>query len=314
MNPFPYENLSDEEFEGLTIRICKEILGIGAKTFSPGPDGGKDSWFEGTAEKFPSTKKPWTGKFIIQAKHTGTLNASCADNDFSVNKTSILAKEIDRLNEIKTENPFDNYIIFTNRKLPGHTHPTIVTMLRHGLSIEHAEIIGREQINTYLIDFPFIANSFGMHRFLEPLRFYEKDLRDLIVLFAGQSRQVSAAAAEYITNLDLIDKDEKNALNNLGKEYFDFMLDHSTKHFSDIQNFLTDPRNDQYTRKYANTVSDLQAKIILERNRFTEFQMVIEHLVSFLVENNEEKLIEQRQLVRVFIHFMYFNCDIGKTK
>jgi hypothetical protein len=314
MNPFPYENLLDEEFETLVIRICKEILGIGAKTFSPGPDGAKDSWFEGTAETFPSTREPWSGKFIIQAKHTRTQNASCADNDFSVNKTSILAKEIERLCKIKTEHPFDNYIIFTNRKLPGGAHSAIKTMLRDGLSIDHAEIIGREQITTYLTDFPFIANNFGLHRFLAPLRFYEKDLRDLIVLFAAQRLQVSTAASKYITNLDLIGKPEKNALNNMGKEYFDFMLDHSTKHFTDIQAFLTDPRNDQYTRMYTNTVSDLKAQIILERDRFTEFQQVIEHLVSFLVENNRENLNEHRQLVRVFIHFMYFNCDIGKTK
>jgi hypothetical protein len=257
MNPFPYENLTDEEFEDLIIRICKEILGIGAKTFSAGPDGAKDSWFEGKAQKFPSSTEPWNGKFVIQAKHTKTLNASCADNNFSVNKTSILVKEIDRLNEIKVDNPFDNYIIFTNRKLPGDMHPTIVKMLRVGLSIDHTEIIGREQINAYLVDFPFIANGFGLYKFLEPLRFYEKDLRDLIILFAEQSRQVSAAASEYITTLDLIDKDEKNTINNLGKDYFDFMLDHSTKHFTDIEHFLTDPRNDPYTRMYTNTVSDL---------------------------------------------------------
>src|ERR1700722_12888532 len=101
MNPFPYENLSDEEFEDLVIRICKEILGIAAKTFSPGPDGAKDSWFEGTAQKFPSTTAPWSGKFVIQAKHTRTLNASCADNNFSVNASSVLLKEIKRLNQIK---------------------------------------------------------------------------------------------------------------------------------------------------------------------------------------------------------------------
>ena len=100
MNQFPFENLTDEEFENLVIRIGKEVLGIGCKTFSVGKDGAKDSWFMGTAEYFPSKTAPWTGTFNIQAKHTKVYNASCSDNDFSVNQTSILAKEISRLNEV----------------------------------------------------------------------------------------------------------------------------------------------------------------------------------------------------------------------
>src|SRR6266496_1996348 len=113
MNVFPYENLSDEEFENLVIRICKEILGIGSKTFSVGKDGAKDSWFTRKARYFPSLNQPWEGTFNIQAKHTQVYNASCSDNDFSVNKTGILAREIDRLKEVKLTTPFNNYLIFT---------------------------------------------------------------------------------------------------------------------------------------------------------------------------------------------------------
>jgi hypothetical protein len=87
MTSFPYENLNDEEFETLVISICQEVLGIGCKTFSPGRDGAKDSWFTGTATLYPSTASPWSGKFNIQAKHTSIYNASCSDNEFSVNQT-----------------------------------------------------------------------------------------------------------------------------------------------------------------------------------------------------------------------------------
>jgi hypothetical protein len=52
MNQYPYENLTDEEFENLVIRIGKEILGIGCKTFSVGKDGAKDSWFTGKQNIF----------------------------------------------------------------------------------------------------------------------------------------------------------------------------------------------------------------------------------------------------------------------
>lgn len=313
MNQFPYENLTDEEFENLVIRICKEILGIGCKTFSAGKDGAKDSWFTGTAESFPSKAKPWSGTFNIQAKHTKIYNASCSDNDFSVNQTSVLAKEIKRLNEIKKTTPFNNYITFTNRKLTGEK-VALIKKLKVELGIENADIIGREQIDTYLTDHEQIAYQFGLHKFIAPLRFYEKELRDVIIVFTEQSKTISTEAKSYIKSFTVIDKEKKNELNNLGKEYFEFLKNHSLQYFEEIEKFLRDPKNETYTRMYSNTISDLQGAITVQRNRFNEFELIIEHLVNYTVENNEEKLKDLRKIVRVFMHFMYFNCDIGKTE
>ncbi len=209
MSQLPYEILNDTEFENLIIRICKEILGIGCKTFSTGKDGAKDSWFTGTAQHFPSKIAPWTGTFNIQAKHTQTYNSSCSDNDFYVNKTSILEKEITRLNEVQKVTSFDNYIIFTSRKLSGGTHPKIVEKLQKGLKIKNAEIIGREDIDAYLTDYPQIAHQFGLSMFIFPLRFYEKDLREVIIVFSEQSSIISAEADNYITSYTAINKEEK---------------------------------------------------------------------------------------------------------
>lgn len=314
MTKFPYENISDEEFENVVIRICKELLGIGCSTFSAGKDGAKDSWFNGTAERFPSQAKPWSGVFNIQAKHTTIFNANCSDNDFLENQTSVLNKEVKRLKEIKLITPFDNYILFTNRKLSGITHPIIIKKLKDELLLQNTEIIARDQIDTYLTDYPFIANQFGLFKFIAPLRFYEKDLKEVIIIFSQESKVISQEAADYVHSFDLITKGKKNELNNLSKDYFDFILTHSTKYFEEIEKYLKNPINDRYTRMYSNTVSDLQAKIILERDRFLEFEHLIESLVEFIVTNNEDKLKDFRSIVRVFIHFMYFNCDIGKTK
>jgi hypothetical protein len=313
MNQFPYENLSDEDFEELVIRICKEVLGVGCKTFSVGKDGAKDSWFTGTAQFFPSDSEPWNGTFNIQAKHTKVVNASCSDNDFFVNQSSVLAKEISRLNEIIKSSPFDNYIIFTNRKLSGGSHPQIIKMLQDGIGIKNVEIIGREQIDTYLNDYPHIAYQFGLNMFLAPLRFYEKDLRDVIVFFFKKHLLISDEARNYVRSLTAIEKEKKNEINKLSEEYFEYMKSHSLQYFDDIEKFLRDPINTSYTIMYSNTVSDLQAKIILDRDRFTDFMHLIEHLVDFTVCSNEDKLKDLRKIVRVFIHFMYFNCDIGKT-
>ena len=314
MNQVPYENLSDDDFEHLVISICRKVLGIGCKTFSTGKDGAKDSWFSGTAQDFPDKVSPWSGKFNIQAKHTKTLNSSCSDNNFSVNKSSVLDKEIDRLNEVTILTPFDNYIIFTNRKLSGIAHPIIIKKLQNGIGIRNVEIIGREELDSYLTEFPQIANQFGLHKFLAPLRFYEKDLRDVIVIFSDKSKAISTEAKSYIKDFTVIDKVKKNELNNLSKEYFDFLKEHSIQYFNEIENFLIDPKNVSFARMYSNTVSDLQEAIILERDSFNEFEYIIKHLIDYMVLNNEEKLKDLRKIVRIFIHFMYFNCDIGKTK
>lgn len=313
MNQYPYENLTDEEFENLVIRIGKEVLGIGCKTFSVGKDGAKDSWFTGTADYFPSKGSSWTGTFNLQAKHTKVLNASCSDNDFSVNQTSVLSKEIARLKEVMKTTLFDNYIIFTNRKLSGGTHPTIAKMLQAGLGIQNVEIIGREDIDSYLTDYPHIADQFGLYKFQAPLRFYEKELRDVIIVFSEQSKAISTEAKSYITTFTVIDKEKKNELNNLSKDYFEFLKNHSLQYFEEIEKFLRDPKNEPYMKMYSNTVSDLQDAITVERSRFNEFEHIIKHLIEYTVGNNEDKLKDLRKIVRVFIHFMYFNCDIGKT-
>ncbi len=43
-------------------------------------DGGRDAFFEGTAQRFPSEAYPWVGAFVIQAKHTEKADASCLDS------------------------------------------------------------------------------------------------------------------------------------------------------------------------------------------------------------------------------------------
>jgi len=312
-NKFPYENLNDEEFQDLVIRISKELFGVGCKIFSIGKDGAKDSLFEGTANCFPSAASPWTGKTIFQAKHTTIFNASCSDKNFSVNQSSLLSMELKRLNEIKSNTPFDNYLLFTNRKLPGEAHTTIINKMRQELQIHHVEIIGREELDVFLSDYPHIANQFGLDRFLEPLRFFEPDIREVITIFAEQRSDISKSVSNYITSYNAIDKEHKNQLNNLSRDYFDFIKSRSLQYFEEIEKFLQNPKNDTYTKMYANTVSDLQAAILLERNRFNEFEYVIEHIFRRIVNYNDDKLKNIREIVRVFVHFMYFNCDIGKT-
>ena len=110
------ENLSPDDFEALVNELCQKVLGTGAVSFSKGKDRGRDGRFEGTANRYPSDSEQWSGKFIIQAKHTDNYEASCSDNGFHGNKTSIINKEIPKIQELKKNGEIDYYLIFTNRK------------------------------------------------------------------------------------------------------------------------------------------------------------------------------------------------------
>lgn len=311
---YPYERLTDEQFEELVISVCKLLFGIACKSFSKGPDGGKDSWFEGTATAFPSTAEPWTGKTCIQAKHTIEVDASCSDNKFSVNQSSVLEKEITRLKEIQETNPFDNYLIFTNRKLPGESHSRIVQRLKDALGIKKADIIGREDLNKLLGDNPEIAYNFGLYKFDGPLRFYEKDLKSVIETFNKQRGEAMASTTDYIDSISMVDKETKNQLNDLTDQYFEFMKDYSLPYFGSIDAFLKNPKNATFLRYYQQTVADLQELIVIHRAAYSNFDLVLKYLTQYMVGENEETLRDLRDLVRVFVHFMYFNCDIGRKR
>lgn len=308
MAKFTYENLNSAEFENVIIDICKKLLGPACKTFSAGKDGGKDSFFEGVAHNYPNSSSPWSGKTVIQAKHTIVINASCSDNNFFQNQTSIIKMEVLSLKKQQKLYPFDNYLIFTNRKLPGTIHPEINKYLKDELNIENASIIGREEIDSYLSDYPDIADKYRLYLNEEPLRFYDEDIKNIIIGFHSVK---DIDRATIGSDFSYISKKEKNKKNKLSKDYFDLLRENSLPYFDSIDMFFRDPINEEYLNMYLNTVVELQEKIILERSRYDKFDEILYYLAKYVVDRNED-LRNIRRFVSIFIHYMYFNCDIGK--
>ena len=113
-------------------------------------------------------------------------------------------------------------------------------------------------------------------------------------------------------NILYIDKELKNALNNVDDAYFKDIKDYSLKYFRDIDRFLHDPINSEYLVMYLNTIADLRAYILRNEASYTFVQLlesIIEQIVGVDCKQDIHKV---RALVRVFVHFMYWNCDIGK--
>ena len=305
---YPLYELDDKGFEKLVALICKQILGTGTITFSDGPDGGKDAKFTGKANKFPSESKPWEGKFIIQAKHTTKPNASCSDSDFK----TILKEEVKKVQVLRKESKIDCYLLFTNRKLSGIQDSKIEDFINENTRVENC-IIGDERIQQWLQEYHQIVKTLGLNKLLLPLQFYEQDLKEIVIAFA-KTKILSDKIKEIVDNIYRIDVEKKNELNNLSKEYFDSLFKESFSEFEQIKSFLEDPKNRKLKNYYGNTINDLQAKIAVTRKEYKTFEEIIEYLFDFIFENNMEQLRNQRRLIRVFLHYMYFNCDIGREQ
>lgn len=303
---YPLYQLDDRTFELLVASICEQILGTGTINFSEGKDGGRDAKFNGRANKFPSETKPWEGKFVIQAKHTIRPFASCSDSDFQ----RILKDEVtNKLIPLKKNKMVDYYLLFTNRRLSGIQDAKIENYLNENIGVENA-IIGDEKIQLWLNQNPKIAKQHGLNKLLLPFQFYEEDLRDIIIAFS-QAEIQSDKIEKIRDKISRIEIEEKNKLNNLSKEYFNSVFKKSYSEFNRIEAFLEDPKNEIYKNYYANTVADLQEKIMVNRNDYFTFEEILQYLFEYIFQHNQEKLKDKRNLIRIFLHYMYHNCDIG---
>lgn len=306
MRNFPLYNLYWQDFEELVVLICERILGNGTINFSTGADGGRDAGFTGRAENFPSKASPWEGTFIIQAKHTEKPTAKCSDYDF---ERKLKDEVNNRLKTLVDNNELDYYLVFTNRKLSGIADAKISDFIDTNLGVEN-RVIGDERIQLWLKKYPDIGKALNLNKLFLPLEFYEKDLQEIIIKFSEMKKELGDTAGRDHEQLKYIDKTRKNELNKLGKDYFDFMRKNSLTYFNSIQTFLEDPINRNYREYYDNTVSDLQAKILIKRDEFFEFETILEDLYDYVLQNSPE-LKDRRRVIRVFLHYMYFNCDIG---
>lgn len=306
MRKYPLHYLNDTEFEALTTLICRKILGEAVISFAEGTDGGRDGRFHGRANCFPSETEPWDGKIVIQAKHTITENASCSDSKFQ----KILRKEVlPAIERLKKENKIEFYMLFTNRKLTGKQDEKIENLIDAVTGFPNI-VLADEKIQQWLQVYPDVAKDAKLQDLLRPLQFDEQDLKNLIIEFH-----------KSIPNIGIIEKSEedftyvsmeqKNELNQLSQAYFDDVIKRNYINFESISNFLKDPINTSLKDIYEDTVNELNAKIVLNRSDYNAFENLLEDLYDYVIFNNSE-LAGKKRLIRLFLHYMYCNCDIGR--
>lgn len=302
--------LDDEKFEELCSKICIKILGEGFVNFTKGRDGGKDGKFTGRANLLPSESKPYEGKFIVQAKHTTNGVSSCSDSSFD----TVLSKEVPRIQKLKDNNELEHYFILTNRKLTGEREPKVRDYINTSVEgLASVTIWGLDRIHTHLDNNRDLHEEFGFNKPRTPLRVDPMDLEEVIKGFRDFVPKQDSEEKDKIKGDELLYTyiDKKNEINNLTAEYYEFIKEASEKYFKNIREYLIDPKHNEVKELYTDTALDFKGLIISRRGDFNTFDEVLEELYLESLPLLREKGIKKR-LLKVFIHFMYFNCDIGQ--
>lgn len=100
-----------------------------------------------------------------------------------------------------------------------------------------------------------IRDVFDLDKYILPFEFTDANLKELVVKFKEEIEKSKPDLKQSIdklsTDLHFIDKDSKNAINNLSKEFFeDVIKEFSLKYFSQIDEFLQNPINEELTEMY----------------------------------------------------------------
>lgn len=302
---FPFHDLNNQEFEDLTGHICMKVLGTGTVVFATGADGGRDGTFDGKALTFPSVTDPYAGKFVIQAKHTANPIASCSDSEFA----SLITGEIPKLKKLVQGSELDHYLVFTNRKKPADKTIKKEKELKK-LKLKSAHIFGTEQLRMWLTSTPKIWSDLGFDRFEKKFEIEPNDLTELVTAF-HTAIKAKPDGEKSANDFRFVAKPKKNKINKLSNEYYEYIRDYSLIHFKAIENFLKNPRNEEYRNFYHDTADEIKKKIIANKSMFETFDEALTY-ISDLITSGNGTLKGKRRFVSIFLHYMYYTCDIGQ--
>ncbi|HTM81938.1 ABC-three component system protein [Asticcacaulis sp.] len=311
---YAYEDLSPEQFEHLIVLVCQHLLGVSVKGFATGPDGGRDAKFHGTAELHPSTAKPWSGKVIVQAKHSNGYNRSFSETDFyrEGGDSTVIGKEVPRIQALRIAKDLDHYMLFSNRRLTAGADADITKHIAQNTGLDESSVYlcGIETIEMLLKRFPQIASMAELDPIDSPLIVSSEELAIVVEAFARHRSVVGEAFDPPPTARTSYE--EKNQLNNMSEDYAKDLRRKFLKETAQIKSFLGDPENLDILESYEATTEEFQGRIIAHRKDHQNFDAVMEYLLGLLFDRDAVlRQTKHKRLTRALLFYMYWNCDIG---
>lgn len=309
---------NDADFEVFAVACCAKILGRGVVGFSKGPDGGRDGLFSGTANDFPSVTTPWKTEgskiVVIQAKHTQNLNATTGRKEFK----SIVEGELPKLKKMVEEGKIGFYLLMTNRKETGKSHPELINLIHQqtGLPYENIAILGREYLDRLISSYPEIIREAGLEHLIEVYAELLTTSHIACVIRKCKSLVASTKNSQPQDNDSLLERCDlatKNEKNNASPNFAEIMMSYFDPYIRQIDDVLRNPENGALKEDYKELVLDTKAKLeALYSDDYMNKRL--EDLISLFVKNEKSHVEDFEKRVRVLVYYMYWNCDIGRKE
>ena len=173
-------------------------------------------------------------------------------------------------------------------------------------------IWGKERIHSFLDGHKHLHEEFGFSNFRSPLNIRPEDLQEVIESFRNYIPS-DPNNKNFRGDFNYTKIDKKNAINNLSKEYYKYIKESTEKDFLYIEDFLKNPRNKKYLKMYNETAQDFRGVIIAKRNEYDKFDEILEEILNIICEKQKNNNMKP-MIIRTFLHFIYFSCDIGKKE
>lgn len=308
---YEFYRMNPEGFQKVVLLVCCELLGDAATAPPPGPDGGVDVYFEGTAQAYPSTSNPWSGKIVVQVKHSDNPYSSYSDQAFL---TSVLRPEIKKIKKLKQKGRLDYYMLVSNRRMTYTAEEKIKTLIHNDCNIplENIRIISDEQLNRWCTKYRLILEDIHVYPVSNaPLNISPEELSAVIEAIVDKIGNVSTG--KKIEVIQRISYDEKNRINEVPEEYVKTMNRLYLPHQKMISDFLAHPANETIREKYISAAQELQELYIIHTKKGEKFMELIRWFATYLFER-DAVLKAQKAWTRTILYFMYFSCDLGYTE
>lgn len=140
--------------------------------------------------------------------------------------------------------------------------------------------------------------------------FYEEDIKETILFF---NKNIGSLKDIPFPDNKGIAICRKNTINNLSESYFKLIEEDYLPLFGKIRDFLRNPKNEEYVEMYNNSVAEIKIIVEIQRRKFQAFEEMFKVLYNYLIKacKEDKNFMRIRTKAYLFLHFMYYNCDIG---
>jgi len=249
----------------------------------------------------------------------GDKKAKVAIQVTTQNDHGKIQKTIDKFLKHNLDKSYDRLIVFIIGKKQD-SYPKPFTIKRKFKFNKVCDIWDDENLTKQIDKITDISKLKEIEKFLDgalseykfPDRLFEKDIRACIVILNRDLKtlvkKAKTTSKQSIPNRtqDFIKK--KNAINKISWDFFKEKILGHLKYNEMISSFLSDPINQKIQKDYLLISASIQQHYKKNKKTFKSFEDVFRRIFENLKTYDEE--MDSRK-VRIILHNMYFNCDIG---